>query len=78
MKQEILKRIQALGGDISQVKGTSLADDLLAVTFNTVLYPKPKDTPWARADEEEPIYGLGKWVDAHMELYKTDKKAFYD
>ena len=41
MKQEILNRIQALGGDISQVKDTSLADDLLAVTFNTVLYPKP-------------------------------------
>ena len=78
MKQEILKRIQALGGDISQVKGTSLAEDLLAITFNTVLYPKPEDTPWARADEEEPIYGLGKWVDAHMELYQTDKKAFYD
>ena len=71
MKQEILNRIQALGGNISQVKGTSLAEDLLAITFNTVLYPKPEDTPWARADEEEPIYGLGKWVDDHRELWKT-------
>ena len=78
MKQEILNRIQALGGDISQVKGTSLAEDLSAITFNTILYEKPEDTAWARADEEEPIYGLGEWVDAHMELYKTDKKAFYD
>jgi len=78
MKQEILNRIQALGGDISQVKGTSLAEDLSAITFNTILYEKPEDTAWSRADEEEPIYGLGEWVDAHMELYKTDKKAFYD
>ena len=56
MKQEILDRIQALGGDISQVKGTSLAEDLSAITFNTILYEKPEDTAWARADEEEPIY----------------------
>ena len=41
MKQEILDRIQALGGDISQVKGTSLAEDLSAITFNTILYEKP-------------------------------------
>jgi len=78
MKQTILNRIQALGGDISKVKGTSLSDDLLAITFNTVLYPKPQDTPWAKADEKEPIYGLGEWVDANIKLYQTDKKAFYD
>ena len=66
MKQTILNRIQALGGDISKVKGTSLSDDLLAITFNTVLYPKPQDTPWAKADEKEPIYGLGEWVDANI------------
>ena len=78
MKQTILNRIQALGGDISKVKGTSLSDDLLAITFNTVLYPKPQDTPWAKADEKEPICGLGEWVDTHIELYKSDKKAFYN
>ncbi len=78
MKQTILNRIQALGGDISKVKGTSLADDLLAITFDTVLYEKPKDTPWTKADEEEPICGLGEWVDTHIELYKSDKKAFYN
>lgn len=78
MKQTILNRIQALGDDISKVKGTSLADDLLAITFDTVLYEKPKDTPWTKADEEEPICGLGEWVDTHIELYKSDKKAFYN
>lgn len=45
MKQTILNRIQALGGDISKVKGTSLQEDLLAITFDTVLYEKPEDTP---------------------------------
>ena len=55
LNQKILTRIQALGGDISQVKGTSLADDLLAITFDTVLYPKPQDTPWAKAEDTEPI-----------------------
>ena len=78
MKQSILNRIQALGGDISKVKGTSLQEDLLSITFNTVLYEKPEDTPWAKADEEEPICGLGEWVDTHIELYKSDKKAFYN
>ena len=78
MKQTILNRIQALGDDISKVKGTSLADDLLAITFDTVLYEKPKDTPWTKADEEEPICGLGEWVYTHIELYKSDKKAFYN
>lgn len=78
MKQEILNRLQALGGDISKVKGNSLQEDLLAITFNTVLYEKPQDTPWAKADEEEPICGLGEWVDTHIELYKSDKKAFYN
>lgn len=78
MKQTILNRIQALGGDISKVKGNSLQEDLLAITFDTVLYEKPEDTPWTKADEEEPICGLGEWVDTHIELYKSDKKAFYN
>ena len=78
MKQEILNRLQALGGDISKVKGTSLQEDLLAITFDTVLYEKPEDTPWTKADEEEPICGLGEWVDTRIELYKSDKKAFYN
>ncbi len=57
MKQAILDRIQALGGDISQVKGKSLAEDLMSITFDTVLYPKPEDTPWADEEDQEPSYG---------------------
>ena len=38
MKQEIINRIKQLGGDIANVKGVSLQDDLCAITFNTALY----------------------------------------
>lgn len=78
MKQTILDRIKALGGDISQVKGKSLAEDLIAIRFSTVLYPKPEDTPWAEADDQEPIYGLGEYVDGHQELIATDKQSFFN
>ena len=78
MKKDILDRIQALGGDISQVSGVSLQDDLQSITFNTVLYPRPVDTPWEKAEDAEPIYGLGAFVEAHMALYQADKNAFYE
>lgn len=78
MKQVILDRIQALGGDVSQVKGKSLAEDLMVITFDTVLYQRPEDAPWAKADDQEPIYGLGEYLDEHQELINTDRKAFYD
>ena len=78
MKKDILDRIQALGGDISQVSGVSLQDDLQSITFNTVLYPRPADTPWEKAEDAEPIYGLGAFVEAHMALYQADKNAFYE
>ena len=45
MKKEILEKIKQLGGNIDNVKGNSLADDLLSITFDTVLYQKPEDTP---------------------------------
>ncbi|MDM1502892.1 hypothetical protein HX071_11875 [Myroides marinus] len=78
MKQTILDRIHALGGDISGVKGSSLQEDITAISFKTVLYPKPEDTPWADEEDQEPIYGLGEYVDAHQDLINTDRQAFYD
>lgn len=65
MKKEILERIQALGGNIDQIKGVSWIDDLCAIRFNSVLYERPQDTPWATADDQEPIYGLGEYIDQH-------------
>mgnify|MGYP003623430384 CR=1 FL=1 len=76
MKQEILDRIKALGGNVDNVKGTSLQDDLHAITFDTVLYPRPTDTPWAAADDTEPIYGIGDFFDQNEELFNTNKDAF--
>ncbi|MBV6880020.1 hypothetical protein NG800_007095 [Epilithonimonas ginsengisoli] len=78
MKTEILERIKQLGGNVDNVKGSSLKDDLLAITFDTVLYQRPVDTPWASAEEEEPIFGIGDFIDENTELLKTDKQALYD
>lgn len=77
MKQEILNRIKQLGGNIDKVQSRSLQEDLLSISFNTVLFLKPEDTPWQTANNTEPIYGLGEWVDANMGLLKFDKETFY-
>lgn len=77
MKKEILDRISQLGGDVSQVKGQTILEDLLSITFNTVLYKRPIDTPWAKAEEEEPICGLGEFIEEHQELVDTNREALY-
>ena len=78
MKTEILEKIKQLGGNIDNVKGNSLAEDILSITFDTVLYQKPEDTPWQTAEDAEPIYGIGKFINDNEELLKTDKQALYD
>lgn len=78
MKKEILEKIQQLGGNIDNVKGNSLADDILSITFNTVLYQKPEDTPWQTADQAEPIYGIGQFINENEALFNTDKQALYN
>ena len=78
MKKAILDRIEELGGNISSVEGKSLAEDLCSITFETVLYRKNVDTPWADADDEEPIYGLVDFIDENIELYKEDKEVFFN
>lgn len=77
MKQEIINRIKQLGGNIANVKGMSLQEDLCAITFNTALYKKPIDTPWLSAEDTEPIMGVGDWVDENIELFNYDREAFY-
>jgi hypothetical protein len=78
MKKEILEQIKKLGGNIDNVKGNSLQQDLQSITFDTVLYQRPTDTPWATAEEEEPIYGIGDFINQNESLFKEDKAAFYD
>ena len=77
MKQAILERLQALGGDISLVKGESLAEDLCTITFDTILYKKPLWAPWMDENGEEPIDGLGEFLDANLTLYQADKERFF-
>jgi hypothetical protein len=78
MKKEILDRIQQLGGNISKVKGLSSHSDILSITFDTVLYRRPIDTPWEKAEDSEPIYGIAEFITENQELFKKDTKAFYD
>jgi len=77
MKKEILSIINSLGGNTNNVKGLSLQEDLQAITFGTVLYPRPVDTPWASAEDTEPIYGIGEFIDSNLKLLRTNKEAFY-
>ncbi len=46
MKKEITDRIRLLGGNVANLKGNSLKEDLCAITFDTALFLKPVDTPW--------------------------------
>ncbi|OJJ21849.1 hypothetical protein BKI52_11075 [marine bacterium AO1-C] len=78
MKQAILERIKALGGNVDQVEGKSLKEDLKAISFDTVLYPMPRDTPWAKASDQEPIAGIGDFVEENRALFQKDKVRFYD
>lgn len=76
MKKEILEQIKKLGGNIDHVKGNSLQEDLQSITFDTVLYKRRTDTPWATAEEEEPIYGIADFVNENEALFNEDKEAF--
>lgn len=76
MKESILTRIEALGGDISNVKGISLAEDLQSIKFNTVLYPKPEDEV-PQTDNPEPIIDLGEYIAENIDLYNDDEETFY-
>src|SRR4051812_7162428 len=78
MKKEILEQIKKLGGNIDNVKGNSLQEDLQSITFDTVLYQRPTDAPWATAEEEEPIYGIGDFINQNESLFKEDREALYN
>ena len=77
MKKQILDRIKALGGNIENVKDQSLVEDLQSITFNSVLYERPYDTPWSTAEQQEPIHGLAEYIDAHLGEFEADPDHFY-
>jgi len=78
MKEEILNRLVALGGTFTKGRDKTLISGLLDVTFDTVFYPKPEDTPWSKADETEPIYGVSEFIKENHGLYRENKSEFYD
>ncbi len=78
IETEIIERIQQLGGNVAQVKGESLKDDLLSIRFKALLYEKPGDMPWAEAEDIEPIYGLNKFIEEHQDLVENDRATLYE
>ncbi len=79
MKKEIIDRIIELGGTVSvDNKEASLRDFFNNLTFNTVLYPKPEDTPWDDAEDEEPICGLNEFFHNNQDLFKKNFELFYE
>lgn len=70
LSEPILKRIEALGGDISQLKGHSLAEDLCSIRFDTVLYNDFYD------DFEIP--GLETFFEDHKNIYDSDPSLFFE
>ena len=41
------------------------------------MYERPQDTPWADADDQEQIYGLGDYIDAYQAQLDANPQAFY-
>ncbi len=78
MNQKILFRIKQLGGNIDNIRGNSLQEDVQAIRFDTVLYQRPEDTPWQTAEQAEPIVGIEKFLSENKELIHENEEAFYN
>jgi len=78
MKSSILKRIVDLSGNVDDLKGNSLLEDWQAIKLRSPLYMKPVDTPWSKAEEMEPIEGLGDYITEHEAALKSNKEHFYE
>lgn len=69
LSETILRRIEALGGNISQLKGRSLEEDLCSIRFDTVLYSDFYD------DFEIPE--LETFFEDHKNVYYSDPSSFF-
>lgn len=68
MKQEVLNRIKALGGNIDHVKGHSFAEDWQSIVFDCVLYGENFiDNQW----------GLIEFCEQNWNLYASDPNSFF-
>lgn len=69
MKHEIVLQIQKLGGNIDNVKGNSLQEDLESIEFKHQLYPN---------DFNDELYGIDEFYSNNPQLYLDDKQEFYN
>ncbi len=75
MQDCLRERINALGGDVAVATPRDALELLLATQLPFPLYPAPRDTPWARADEQEPIFGISEFIAAHPAHAANDRAA---
>ena len=75
MHERLRERINALGGAVSMAEPGDALQLLQATRLPLPLYPAPRDTPWARADEQEPIFGISEFIAAHPAHATHDRAA---
>jgi hypothetical protein len=83
MKQEIveiLARLKELGGNIDSTKGDSLYEDLLAVTFDTVLYADFEEYEEGEGEDgySLEIGGLDEFFKENKSLYTSNRDEFVE
>ncbi|CAB5712357.1 Uncharacterised protein [Delftia tsuruhatensis] len=77
MKHSIIRRAEALGGKVGDPRADTLVRRLASIEIPVPLYRAPTDTPWAAADQQEPIAGLRDYVEKHRALIAQDPDLFY-
>ena len=73
---EILKRIQALSGDISEIKDETLIDILKKITFKEALYFKNYDEPFG--DFYDDFYEANKELPRNEFIDKAIRRYYID
>ena len=68
MKKAILDVIESIGGNVKMVKGNSLKDDLLSITFDKLLY--------ADFHGHFEIFKLEEFYNENKDLFISDKDLF--
>ena len=68
MKKTILDMIENLGGNVKDVKDNSLKEDLLSITFDTVLY--------ADFHDYFEIFKLEEFYNENKDMFFSDKDVF--
>ncbi|MCD9088168.1 hypothetical protein [Stenotrophomonas sp. SY1] len=75
IQDRLLERINALGGDVAVANPRDALELLQATRLPLPLYPAPRNTPWASADEQEPIFGISEFIAAQPANAANDRAA---